>query len=173
MKTRPTNVLLLFLALATPVSSDAQSSPPRLGRELERAQQLLLVRSCQFQSASAIGAPSLTVREVKPSAGVYQGMFKVRGSVEGVCLQEAGAWKDGRRSQLIRVATMRRFQRFPFEVRAKVGEELELRATNTAGETVRLKVPLPDAPASQTPAYFGDRSPDSPFERSVDSWDLK
>ncbi len=58
---------------------------------------------------------------------------KVRGSVEGVCIAEAGLFEEGRKEENIPVVTTPQFRRFEFEVSSRTSKEPEIRAYNTEG----------------------------------------
>lgn len=147
---------------------------------LRRAEVEALIRSCNFQSASSLGSPSITIQDIRESVGMYKGLFRVRGVVEGVCLADAGVYVDGKKRDDIRTSQARRFNRFTFESRLKSGDNAEVRATNSAGETVRLPIALPkNDPNAQKPGvnqlpYMPTEGADdrSPFDVPKDSWDV-
>jgi hypothetical protein len=78
--------------------------------------------------------PRIDIDRVKSTGNFFGDKAKVRGTVEGVCIQEAGLFQNGRLVQRIPVRTSSHFDRFEFEVKADMGEHPEVRAYNTEGD---------------------------------------
>ena len=78
--------------------------------------------------------PSINISRVRDSETVFGYQVKIKGSIEGVCLTEAGLFENGEKTKNISVASSRNFKRFDFEVLANKNSKAEIRAYNTAGE---------------------------------------
>ena len=96
--------------------------------------------NCEGMSRRDIGTPRVEVRESKSSGNFFGDKVKIKGTVEGTCLSEAGLFENGRKVESIAIPTRDRFGRYDFEVKAHMNERPEIRAYNTMGERDILEV---------------------------------
>ncbi len=92
---------------------------------------------CDGLARDEIAPPRVNISRDRDS-GSYRNQETVRGSVEGVCVQEAGYFEDGKKVSEIEIETNREFQRFDFEIRIRKDRYPEIRAYNSAGESFIL-----------------------------------
>jgi hypothetical protein len=97
-------------------------------------------RRCEQLSSRDIGEPYIDIGRVKSSGNVFGNGVKVSGSVEGICLSEAGLFENGRRVQSIPVNTESRFGRYEFEVKTSTDKRPEIRVYSTNG--ARYTMPI-------------------------------
>lgn len=90
--------------------------------------------SCANMSRSQIGRPRIEIDRVKSTGNLFGDKVKVRGTIEGVCLAEAGLFEDGRKVDSIPISTSEQFRRFEFEVKTKLDNDPEIRAYTTSGD---------------------------------------
>lgn len=89
---------------------------------------------CRTLSRSELAPPRVNLEQTGSSGRMFE-RSTIRGSVEGVCIQEAGYFENGRKVEEIPVQTRRQFGRFNFELRARRDRNPEVRVYNTAGES--------------------------------------
>ena len=89
---------------------------------------------CRRMDRYDVGQPHVDIGRTKSTGGFFDDKYKVRGTVEGVCLVEAGLFQHGRKVAEIPVTTSRDFRRFEFEVKASVSDDPEIRVYNINGE---------------------------------------
>ena len=89
---------------------------------------------CANLRRDEIARPRVEIEEIKQTGNVFGDKVKVRGSVEGVCLAEAGLFEDGRKVQTIPINTVDQFSRYEFEVKTDLGEDPEIRVYTTTGD---------------------------------------
>ncbi len=92
------------------------------------------LRRCNGLNNQYIAPPYINIFDVRKSGNVFSDKYKVKGSVEGVCLAEAGYFEQGRKVQDFKIFTTPIFERYEFEVTARGGRHPEIRAYNTNGE---------------------------------------
>lgn len=89
---------------------------------------------CRQMDNYYMARPRVNLGRAKPSGNVFSDKVRVSGSVEGVCLVEAGLFEDGRRVQSIPVATLRDFRRFEFDFQSRESRNPEIRVYNIRGD---------------------------------------
>lgn len=89
---------------------------------------------CEGLDRRDIPEPRVDIERVGGTGNIFGDKYKVRGSVEGVCVAEAGLFEDGRKVQDIPIVTKRSFQRFEFEFKTRLSKDPEIRVYNTAGD---------------------------------------
>lgn len=89
---------------------------------------------CRGVSRREISRPQVEIDRVKQTGNFFDNKVKVRGSVEGSCLTEAGLFENGRKVEDIPINTINSFERYEFEVKTHLDEEPEIRVYNTLGE---------------------------------------
>lgn len=117
---------------------------------------------CRRLSRFDIGRPYITIARVRPTGNVFGSKYKVNGSVEGMCLIEAGYFEGERKVSDIPVSPSRDFRRFEFEVTVRGDEFPELRVYTINGDREIRPLDRRDFEASS-----GDRYRD-PRERPYD-----
>ena len=90
--------------------------------------------SCANLGRDEIERPRVEIEEVKATGNLFGDKVKVRGSVEGVCLAEAGLFEDGRKVESIPINTSDQFSRYEFEVKTELGNDPEIRVYTTTGD---------------------------------------
>jgi hypothetical protein len=87
---------------------------------------------------------------------------QVSGTIEGVCLIEAGYFEDGRKISDIPVVTLRDFRRFEFSTKVNLSKGGEIRAYNVNG--LRESQPVLAAESAEQPgaAPFAKGEPSTP-----------
>ena len=96
--------------------------------------------TCQSIAGRDISPPRISVFRVKERAPESEGMFRISGSIEGVCISEAGYFEKGIKKQPIATSKTRSFRRFEFEIEARLEDKPEIHATNVTGETESIPV---------------------------------
>ena len=89
---------------------------------------------CDNISGGYLARPRANVYKVKKIGNIFGDKYRVSGSVEGLCLVEAGYFERGRKQEDIRVAPVKSFRRFEFEVEARADREPEIRVYNVNGD---------------------------------------
>lgn len=82
----------------------------------------------------SMGTPRIDVSRIKASGNMFKSGYKVYGSFEGICLQEAGYFENGHLKQKFPVAVSRQFRRSEFEVKIRGDKNPEIRVYNVLGE---------------------------------------
>jgi hypothetical protein len=82
------------------------------------------------------------IDRVKPTGNVFGDKVKVEGTIEGVCISEAGLFEDGDKKEEIRVTMVPEFRRYEFEVRTKINRDPEIRVYNIAGDSDEESIEL-------------------------------
>lgn len=90
-----------------------------------------MLRRCQ--SKRFIPAPLVNISKVKSTGSIFRSRLKVFGSVEGVCLTNAGVFQNNSPKSVINVVTRDRFDRFNFKVIVDGDEEPQVRVYNVQG----------------------------------------
>lgn len=89
---------------------------------------------CRRMRRFDIARPYINIARIRSTGNVFGSKYKVFGSVEGMCLVEAGYFEGGRKVSDIKVAPTRDFRRFDFEVTIRGDEFPELRAYTINGD---------------------------------------
>lgn len=89
---------------------------------------------CRRMNRFDISRPYISIARIRPTGNMFGSKYKVFGSVEGMCLIEAGYFESGRKVSEIRVAPSREFRRFEFEVVVRGDEFPEIRAYTINGD---------------------------------------
>jgi hypothetical protein len=89
------------------------------------------VSSC---NGAYVPRPNIDIHSIKKTGNLFKSYYKVRGTVEGKCITEAGYFEDGRRETIIPTVVTPDFRRFEFEVKIRADRDPEIRAYNTQGE---------------------------------------
>lgn len=84
--------------------------------------------------------PRIEVDEVKSSGGLFSGKYRIRGSIFGACIEEAGYYERGRLVEAIASPQSGKFQRTPFNLRVRSGRNGELRVLSGNGGEDRIAV---------------------------------
>lgn len=99
------------------------------------------VERCQDYSRKDIARPHVFINRVKRTGGMFsRPKYRVRGTIEGICLLEAGLFERGKVEEKIVVSTSPSFQRVEFEVVADPDRDPEIRAYNVHGEVARVSI---------------------------------
>lgn len=80
-----------------------------------------------------IRRPQIEISEIEPTGGLFSGKYKVRGSIFGQCVEEAGYYESGRLKEEIQVPYSDRADRIEFKVKARSGQFGEIRVYTTDG----------------------------------------
>ena len=102
------------------------------------------VGECQNLRVGDVAPPRIYLGRVTPVGGPFSGRVRVQGTVEGVCLSDAGIFDGGRKVETISVRAQRRLQRYDFDVQVNAARSAELRAYNTAGDSDVVEVRPPN-----------------------------
>jgi hypothetical protein len=97
---------------------------------------------CRNLVGSRIARPRVRIDRVKPTGNVFGDKVKVEGTIEGVCISEAGLFEDGDKKEEIRVTMVPEFRRYEFEVRTKINRDPEIRVYNIAGDSDEESIEL-------------------------------
>lgn len=95
---------------------------------------------CERLDRRYIAPPRINIERVKKSGNLFADKVRVYGSVEGVCLVEAGLFEYSKPEEPIRLVTSPEFRRFEFSLQTSRGREPEIRVYNINGD--RDIVPL-------------------------------
>lgn len=88
-------------------------------------------RKCN--SKRFIPAPLVNISKVKSTGSIFGNRLKVFGSVEGVCLSNAGVFQNNSPKSVINIVTRDRFDRFNFKVIVNGDEDPQVRVYNVQG----------------------------------------
>lgn len=108
------------------------------------------VGECERLKHGDIPPPKISVGRIRPVGGGLDRM-RVSGSIEGVCLVEAGYFEDGRKVESIHTSAQRRFQRYAFDITGHISPTSELRVTNAAGDSDVKSVKLDPSQINRGP----------------------
>jgi hypothetical protein len=97
-------------------------------------------RWCREAGRRGIAQPYVNIYKVKSRGGVFDDKYRVYGSVEGVCLAEAGYFENGYKRESIPVAMRRDFGRYEFEIDARADRYPEIRVYNAAGDRQIVRI---------------------------------
>ena len=92
------------------------------------------VGECQSLRAGEVAPPRVYISRVTPAGGGFSQRVRVQGTIEGVCLSDAGIFEGGRKLETISVRAQRRMQRYDFDVQGNSNGGAEIRVYNSAGE---------------------------------------
>ena len=85
-------------------------------------------------------APRIEVGKVKSSGGLFSGKYRIRGSIEGSCVEEAGYFEEGRLKERFQIPLSDRFQRQEFNIKVRSGRNGEIRVYSSDGRDDRVYV---------------------------------
>jgi hypothetical protein len=122
---------------------------------------------CRRLNRFDISRPYINIARVRPTGNVFGSKYKVFGSVEGMCLVEAGYFEGGRKVSNIPVGPTRDFRRFEFEVTIRGDEFPELRAYTINGDREVRQLDRRDLEGD-----YRDRREDDRYDR-YDRWDSR
>lgn len=91
-------------------------------------------QECQRLQSTEVRSPAIEVDKIKGTGNVFGDKVRVRGSIEGACIVEAGYYEDGKRVQPIGVNTTPEFRRYDFDLKASGGKNPEIRVYNVFGD---------------------------------------
>ncbi|MBX7137170.1 MAG: hypothetical protein K1X83_04230 [Oligoflexia bacterium] len=83
---------------------------------------------------SSWSSPHVDVQSVEKSGGAFSDRYKVSGTVEGICLAEAGLFENGKLTQRIRLRTAPTLKRYEFSITARLDDVPEIRVYNVNGD---------------------------------------
>ena len=89
---------------------------------------------CRNLARGYLARPRVNIHRVRPTGNLFGDRVRVEGSVEGVCLVEAGLFESGRKEQSIRIVTSPMFRRYDFSVRTRIAHRPEIRVYNVVGD---------------------------------------
>ncbi|RMG40307.1 MAG: hypothetical protein D6719_11315 [Candidatus Dadabacteria bacterium] len=89
---------------------------------------------CRKMSRYDMARPYINIDRVYQTGNFFKDKVKVRGSVEGICLVEAGVFEEGRKVKSIPVVTTRDFRRYEFEAVVHSTRMPEVRVYNINGD---------------------------------------
>lgn len=89
---------------------------------------------CRDLRRGDVAPPRVYLDKVRPTGNFFGDKVKVHGTIEGVCLQEAGLFERGRKVESIPVKVDRSFRRIEFDVKAHLDSDPEIRVYMTNGE---------------------------------------
>ncbi len=92
-------------------------------------------RSCERLKGTNIAAPRVFIERIEKAGISFEGNYRVKGTVEGICIIEAGVFKEGRKVRAIGVSAQPNFYRYPFSVLIKKDENPQIRVYNINGES--------------------------------------
>lgn len=127
------------------------------------------VTGCRVRIGSNISNPRVDLHSVKKSGPALGGIYKVTGTIEGVCLVDAGYFERGRKATNISVATTPKLTRREFQVRARGAFSPEIRVYNVNGDVTIVPIvqsaggapePRLDETPSAPPHAQGDTNSD-------------
>ncbi len=113
---------------------------PRYDPEPRRNEPPAVSGECRDMGGRYLARPRVNLYKVKKSGGMFGDKYRVRGSVEGVCLVEAGYFESGRKKEEIPVAPGPSFHRFEFEVEVRGDRDPEIRVYNVNGDSAFARV---------------------------------
>jgi len=112
---------------------------PRRGQQLLEEEEIVPpgeisgTEECKRLYRNELAPPRVNLETGKGDSRFFD-RSTVKGTVEGICLQEAGYFERGQKVEAISVQTTRQFKRFNFSTRFRRDREPEIRVYNTAGE---------------------------------------
>ncbi len=80
-----------------------------------------------------IRRPRIEVGSVRASGGLFSNKKRIKGSIFGACVEEAGYFENGRLKQEFPFPLSDRYQRRDFEVQARTGRNAEIRVFTIDG----------------------------------------
>jgi len=89
---------------------------------------------CKGLYRNEIAPPRINL-DLSSADGKFFERTNAQGSVEGICVQEAGYFERGAKVSEISVQTTRQFKRFNFNIRFRRDREPEIRVYNSAGDS--------------------------------------
>jgi len=99
-----------------------------------------LRNDCSSVSRFDIAPPRVNISQTSLSSGTFGNSILVEGSVEGVCLTEAGGFQNGRLVGSIPIVTSRQFGRFNFQMSLSEADNPEIRVYNITGDSYILPI---------------------------------
>lgn len=97
---------------------------------------------CSGENLRFIRAPRIDVYDLRSRGNLFGDKYRVRGTIEGTCISEAGYFEDGRLVEKIPVNTTPEFKRYEFEVniRGDSSRDPEIRAYSANGEREEVEL---------------------------------
>ena len=95
------------------------------------------LRLCQRGNYST---PNLEIHRSKTSGRLFSGKYRIKGSIAGSCIEEAGYYENGSLKQSFQIPYSARFQRQEFEVQVRSGRQGEFRVYTTNGASNSIDI---------------------------------
>ena len=95
------------------------------------------LRLCQRGNYST---PNLEIHRSKTSGRMFSGKYRIKGSIAGSCIEEAGYYENGSLKQKFEIPYSARFQRREFEVQVRSGRQGEFRVYTTNGASNSIDI---------------------------------
>jgi len=95
-----------------------------------------------------VARPRVDVYSADRTGNMLRSKVRVKGTIEGACLIEAGYFEEGRKREEISIRTTREFRRYEFEVVADSSRRPEIRVYNVHGD--REIIPLDGSRVNET-----------------------
>ena len=95
--------------------------------------------------------PRIEIHKVKQSGGFFSGKYRISGSVQGACIEEAGYYESGRLKERFEIPMTDSFKRHEFQIRVKSGKRGEIRVYAADGSEDIIEV---DQELSQQKSAF-------------------
>lgn len=90
-------------------------------------------RACHYLRRRDIANPRIEIYEVRPSGNYFKNKVRVYGTVEGSCLQEAGAYERNRLVSGFNVPSRPEFGRYDFSAQVDLDQDPSIRVYNVFG----------------------------------------
>ncbi len=110
------------------------SGPPHPRRDWHDRNRIIIDNRICRAGNSYLAPPHVDIISTKRLGSLSARRFKVTGTVEGICLVDAGLFEDGKKVQNINICTTPELSRFQFTAIVRSDHAPEIRAYNSNGE---------------------------------------
>lgn len=90
-------------------------------------------QACNNFRHGQMARPRINISKVEKSGNIFKDKYRVFGSVEGICLVEAGYFENSTLKQKFNIGTTTSFRRFNFETVIRKSRNPEIRVYNSQG----------------------------------------
>ena len=107
-------------------------------RDFDRRDESEIARKCDRKRRLRV--PEIEIEDVDSTGGLFSGKYRIKGSIMGACIEEAGYFEKGRLKQSFDYPFSDRYKRENFRIKVRSGKRGEIRILSYDGGEERLFV---------------------------------
>lgn len=125
---------------------------------------------CRQIPRNRLARPWIDIYRVRKTGNFFKSKYRVEGTIEGVCLVEAGRFEEGRKDEDIPIRTNPEFERYDFSVTVNSSRDPEIRVYNIYGERAVVEIDPSDYDSNGRPLH-GSR--DTYYRERYSEWERR